>query len=103
MLPLRSLASTTCVEDSAPQLSLDSCSASLEPWQNLLVRASGTVFVSATSFFEFADPQLDSAGDFLRALTAGLFLPLRFQLIRFLISVFDDSDLGLHDLLPAWL
>jgi hypothetical protein len=103
MLPQRSPASTPRVEDSAPQLSLDSCSASLEPWQNLLVRASGTVFVSATSFFEFADPQLDSAGDFPRALTAGLFLPLRFQLIRLLISVFDDSDLGLHDLLPAWL
>lgn len=31
------------------------------------------LFVGATFFFEFADPQLDGGSDFPRTLTAGLF------------------------------
>ena len=57
---------------------------------------SGILFVGATSFFEFADPQLDSGGDFLRSMTAGLFRSIDF---RFLTTpAFDDFDLLIHDL-----
>ena len=71
--------------------------------QSQLIDVSGMLFVGTTSFFEFADPQLDGAGDVPRALTAGLFLPLRFRLSRLLTPAFDDSDLALHNLLPARL
>jgi hypothetical protein len=56
------------------------------------------LFVSATSFFKFVDPQFDSGGDFSRTLTFALFNPIAFGLFRLLISVFDNSDPGFHDL-----
>src|SRR6266851_5405887 len=45
------------------------------------VGASGMLLLSATSFFEFADPQLDSGGDFRRSLTAGLFQSIEFRFL----------------------
>jgi hypothetical protein len=61
----------------------------------------GMFLVTATSFFEFADPQLDSGGDFSRTLKAGLFQAVDFPLSRPLISMFDNSDLVIHDLSSA--
>lgn len=54
------------------------------------------LFVGATLFFEFANPQFNGAGDFPRILIA----PLRgqFWLCRPLIPVFDDSDFMIHEL-----
>ena len=67
-----------------------------------LVGASGMLFVSATSFFEFANPQLDSARDFSRSLTAW-FQPVDFRLFLYLISTFDNFDLGIHGFSPGFL
>ena len=61
------------------------------------------LFVSATSFFEFANPPLDSAGDFSRALTTGLFLLVGLRLFRRRSAMFDNSDLVIHDLSPVGL
>ena len=58
-------------------------------------------FVSATSFFEFADPQLDGTGDFSRALTTGLFLLVELRLGLHRSSMFDNSDLVIHDFSPV--
>jgi hypothetical protein len=55
------------------------------------------LFVSATPFSVLANPQLDSAADVSRVLKAGRFAPLYLRLFRSLISVFDNSDPGLHD------
>jgi len=65
----------------------------------LTVTAASLLFMP---FFEFANPELDSARDFSRARTTREFQPLEFQLFRFLISTFDNSDPRIHDLSPAW-
>jgi hypothetical protein len=61
---------------------------------------SGMLFLGATSFFEFANPQLDSARNFSRVRTTRGFRPLELRLFRFLISAFDNSDPRIHDLSP---
>jgi hypothetical protein len=66
--------------------------------QNQFAGVSVMLFVSATSSFEFAHPQLDSGGDFPRTLMAGLFQLVEFRLFRRLSFVFDNSDLLIHEL-----
>jgi len=53
------------------------------------------LFVTASTLFEFADPQLNGGGDFPRRMRAWLLLAIVFRFPS--ISTFDDSDLVIHN------
>ena len=61
------------------------------------------LLLGATSFFEIADPRLDSDGDFPRSKTAGLFQTVEFLLFHSLSFMFDNSDPGIHDFSPDFV
>jgi len=68
--------------------------------QNLLEACSGSVFISAASFFVFVHPKIDRGSDFSGRMSARLCHAI--DLWFFSIATFDDSDPVIHDALPNY-
>jgi hypothetical protein len=65
------------------------------------VHISRALLLSLSSFFEFTNPQFDSAGNFSRPLRIGQLGWINLLLVWRLVP-FDDSDLAIHDLSLSW-